>query len=690
VREAVSPVLAGSESIALLETMTGVVPAFAALGLECRLSGDGRPVLDLQLGATAGREATAATRGLSRALERDELPDAWEPVYRLCREWQSPDSALGRAVAEVWCELDVIPGAATIDLTAVVPSVFVVFKPVEEIERMAAIDRALDVLVGGDAAEPLRAAVDRCAAASPDGAWVSHIGVMLGRSVKALRIHVSGVPLWALGDYLAAVDWPGDADRAIAAAGLLLDRGDWLVLCLDVVGELLPRLGLECGFNQRWGLDPRWEPLLDRLVDAELSSVEKTQALLSWPGIITPAAPVPWPDALITAGLSMPAHKLGVVERRLSHVKITVGPHEPPSAKAYFGAGHVTHDLVRAEPVVPVEPERRPAASVDEAIAAALDFLLRRRNQAGWWLDFVHRACPPGVDDGVTGYRSDEWITAYVAAAIVGLDSLHARDAARTGMDLLLGRRSRGGWGYNVVIPADADTTTWALRLAAGLELADSSRLREARAFVAGQIDADGGVATYPATAAPALAEFTRLPGPYDGWCAAHVCVTAAAASLDLGRTPLEFLRRAQDDAGSWSGYWWHDDEYATAMAVHALSAAEDHASVARAVRWAKSRIGADGAVQSLAHGGPSPFATALALSALAAGGAPRPGARARAVNWLLSHQRTDGSWEPSAQLRIPAPNQRDPVATPHATSNYVDDFAVFTTATVLAALAQE
>jgi hypothetical protein len=123
---------------------------------------------------------------------------------------------------------------------------------------------------------------------------------------------------------------------------------------------------------------------------------------------------------------------------------------------------------------------------------------------------------------------------------------------------------------------------------------------------------------------------------------------------------------------------------------VQALSAAGDHASVARAVRWADSRIGADGAAQSLAQGGPSPFATALALIALAAGGAPRRGARERAANWLLSQQRADGSWEPSAQLRIPAPNQRDPVAAPHTTSNYVDDLGVFTTATVLAALAHQ
>ena len=59
-------------------------------------------------------------------------------------------------------------------------------------------------------------------------------------------------------------------------------------------------------------------------------------------------------------------------------------------------------------------------------------------------------------------------------------------------------------------------------------------------------------------------------------------------------------------------------------------------------------------------------------------------------MNWLLSQQRTDGSWEASAQLRIPAPDQLDPAAAPDTTSNYVDDLGVFTTATVVAALAHQ
>ncbi len=395
-----------------------------------------------------------------------------------------------------------------------------------------------------------------------------------------------------------------------------------------------------------------------------------------------------WPAAFLVADLQAPADRLGVLERRLSHVKLTLEPDQPPRAKAYFGARRVLW-TVRAQPEAPPPvPLLRPARSVAEAIDRGLAFLLARRNQAGWWRDFFDRARPSSIEGRVTGYSSDEWVTAYVAAALAGLDRPVPQAAAREALDLLLGRRQSGGWGYHGLLPADADTTTWVLRLAQAIQAPGQARLDEAHGFVAEQTDTSGGVATYPRQAIPELARFLEMPSSYEGWCGAHVCVTAAAAAMNQDPASVAYVRQAQQDDGRWSGHWWDDDEYATLRATEVMGAHGLHEEVARAAAWTKTRVAEDGAVISAGDHQPSPFATALAAAILAIAGVA-PEVRRRALGWLLSQQRADGSWTPSARLRVPAPDQPDPLGSPETTLTYVDDEALFTTATVLSTLAQ-
>ena len=212
-----------------------------------------------------------------------------------------------------------------------------------------------------------------------------------------------------------------------------------------------------------------------------------------------------------------------------------------------------------------------------------------------------------------------------------------------------MARRESGGWGYHALLPPDADTTTWVLRLARLLQAPDAPRLAGAREFVAGLTSGSGAVATYERAAVPQLREFLSMDGTYDGWCAEHTCVTAAAAMLDP--RSLGYLASAQRPDGSWTGHWWDDDEYTTARAIEALAPHPQHAdAVAHGVAWAYART--DG----------SPFATALAIQAVLAGaGSPQPAA----VESLLRAQREDGSWEPSARLRVPGPDAVDPLASP-------------------------
>ena len=194
-----------------------------------------------------------------------------------------------------------------------------------------------------------------------------------------------------------------------------------------------------------------------------------------------------------------------------------------------------------------------------------------------------------------------------------------------------------------------------------------------------------------------------KVPG-YRGWCSAHTCVTAAAAALEgWGESCRDFLRTSQLPDGGWRGYWWCDDEYTTALAAEALArhaGPEDHCRVQRAVEWACSRIGPEGAAYSTAYGGPSPFATAWCVRTLvlAQDLSSVRDILALAVKWLLEHQRTDGAWPPSARLRLPPPDVLDPeqyqdwvvdAETNASGTSFLDRQANFTTATALAALAR-
>src|SRR4029077_12196276 len=172
----------------------------------------------------------------------------------------------------------------------------------------------------------------------------------------------------------------------------------------------------------------------------------------------------------------------------------------------------------------------------------------------GCWLDF------PSVGEG-----SDEWVTGYVGAA-VGVASPTA--AARAWHSLAIRKRWSGGWGYMPSYPADADSTTCALRLAETLPNSGGLRARRARFFLSRHQHANGGLSTYRWPRR--MVWRTGLRETFKGWCSPHVCVTANAAQLRRfsGRARcLAYLRKAQRADGSWRAYWWYDeDEYATAF----------------------------------------------------------------------------------------------------------------------------
>lgn len=315
-------------------------------------------------------------------------------------------------------------------------------------------------------------------------------------------------------------------------------------------------------------------------------------------------------------------------------------------------------------------------------IQASVDFLLRARAEAGsegegWWRDFdLHVGA------------SDEWISAYTASALAASGDAGGRTAAEETWESLASRAAGRdpGFGYNGKTTRDADSTAWACHLAQTLG-AQGSTQTQALAFLEGCQQADGGVATYGS--AEAVRKAIRIPGemPVNGWASSHVCVTAAAGRVLSGAAKeraCRFLRGKQSPDGRWQGYWWLDDEYATAFGIGCLAESEDEkdrAAAGRGVAWLER------------SGGESAFALALRILGTCFGEARIPEGL---ITELLARQKEDGSWPASARLRIPFPYEMQPGqfgAWNHASKGFggarLDERRIFTTATAIWALSR-
>ena len=334
----------------------------------------------------------------------------------------------------------------------------------------------------------------------------------------------------------------------------------------------------------------------------------------------------------------------------------------------------------------------RPVSTADRARLAAstgVDHLAARQTRGGWWTDW--RAGRGG---------SDEFATALVAARICdapGAAPLVRRAAEALDSRLVVRRASGlGGWGWSAAVPGDADSTAWAVRALAAAGRSHPGD--DVRDFLQAHVR-DDGAATYADDAAVRRYMGTVYPEGhgFGGWTAASPSVTAAVAAVapDLSAPLVAALRRGQRDDGSWVDLWWPDPAHPTSLAAEVLLAAGHGDAALAAARWSAGAPGADGAFE---------LAARLRLLVLGLGLGMRLGLGlddgpwrslvSQAASQLIDSQDPDGSWAPSARLRVPDPDDAQPWthdgAAPGAavlTSTWVDEERAVSTACAVSAL---
>ena len=228
-----------------------------------------------------------------------------------------------------------------------------------------------------------------------------------------------------------------------------------------------------------------------------------------------------------------------------------------------------------------------------------------------------------------------------------------------------------GGWAFefaNVNSPDVDDTAEVVIalrRLARTAPLA--AAISRAERWVAGMQSSDGGWGAFDADNSRALVralpfcDFGEVIDPPSADVTAHAIEMLALlgrAQTPAVRRGVQWLIERQETDGSWFGRWGVNHVYGTGAAVPGLIAAgvaPTDKCIRRAVRWLERHQNEDGGwgedprsyddAAWIGRGPSTASQTAWALLALHAAG-ERSRSRERGVDWLVSHQRADGTWD--------------------------------------------
>jgi squalene cyclase len=305
-------------------------------------------------------------------------------------------------------------------------------------------------------------------------------------------------------------------------------------------------------------------------------------------------------------------------------------------------------------------PERR--SLLRQSIASGLDYVLGLQAGDGCWTDWE---LPPG--------SSSTWTTAYVGYQLRSLpadDRVRAADPIRLAARWLLGKQfAEGGWGYNEAVEADADSTAFAILLAAS---AGETPLEEAFARLVAFQCPDGGFSTY------------RFQGSRNSWVASHADVTPIVLFAFLTKYPrgssvmsrgLDYVLQNRTSAGLWNSFWWDSCLYSTEAnlsLLRALGVPIDTGETQKSLLREKPR---------------SAYEIALLVSSLIS--LDSDASAWESVEQLTAQQQSDGSWKSEPSLRVTRRDCYEPWRCANPGALFADPKRLFTSATVIAALSK-
>lgn len=320
------PDLVSPEALSHIQPLAQILPPTSVGGFECRL-GATQPRVDLQV---------SLPRLTLSLPQRFLTHPVWRFFQDLCQEWSEPTSFLYQGVERIWMEFDLDGEQFSVPL----PCLFLQFNEEIVIDAQSLIETTFR-LFNYQVSPLIKSNLRRCADFLPAGAKITHLGAMLSRQANAVRLNVGGIPLIQLLDYLVQVGWSDPTNTFSTLVSTLSEFVDYIYLSFDVGDTILPRIGLECYLHKPPTHEFKWQLFLDYLVERELCTSAKKDALLSWYGSSNKSSvPELWPSNISVCDHLFGSRAKSVFWRRLSHIKLVYQPSIPLEAKGYLGFGH--------------------------------------------------------------------------------------------------------------------------------------------------------------------------------------------------------------------------------------------------------------------------------------------------------------------------------------------------------------
>lgn len=340
VRPDVSPQLISPENWSNINAIAQVLPSAISsfFGFECRLGvKEAHADFLICADAGAGRKVLVGDN-YSTTLPSFLMADpVWGQIRDFSTHWDSDTSPLYEKVDNVWLEFD-INGPTTIPI----PSCFFGSRAIYSAKsdnshpHQWSAQTALKLL-NRNLPSQVEHQLFNCFDLLPMRAYVFQIGVMLARKSEVVRICIRNISPEQILKYLTQINWSGSVSELKAILTKLSSLVERIDLDIDVGEVILPKIGLECYLSKQPKLEPRWQLLLDYLVEPGLCIPEKRDALLAYPGYIRERSNQElWPSRLLKLSKFLGSQYESVFFRGIHHIKVVYQPNRLLEAKAYL------------------------------------------------------------------------------------------------------------------------------------------------------------------------------------------------------------------------------------------------------------------------------------------------------------------------------------------------------------------